>query len=59
LPPSNSSVDNDSNKRKPFQPHFYSFTSRVSLAFGCACGVVFFAFGCVSIALSLADGGFG
>lgn len=51
LPPSNSSVDNDSHKRKPFQPHFVGLTSKIGLALGFVCGSIFFAFGVVSLFL--------
>ena len=47
LPQSNSSVNNYSCKRKPFEPHFLTFKSRIFLALGLVCGVIFFALGIV------------
>jgi len=49
LPVANSGIEKDSRKRKPFQPHFYSFTSRIYLTVGCVCGSILFAFGVVSL----------
>lgn len=49
LPASDSGVDDDSQKREPFQPHFMGFTAKVYLAFGFVCGSILFAFGTASL----------
>jgi hypothetical protein len=49
LPIGDSGIDDDSKERKPFEPHFFVFTSPVFLAFGLMCGIVFFALGAVSL----------
>jgi hypothetical protein len=49
LPSRDSSVDNDGQKSKPFQPNFMGFTAKVYIALGYACGCVFCALGAVSL----------